>query len=37
MEAAYETGEREWLAELLPYIQSNITYTMNFSKNSCQR
>lgn len=29
MEAAYETGE-EWLAELLPYIQSNITYTMNF-------
>lgn len=29
MEAAYETGE-EWLAELLPYIQSNIAYTMNF-------
>ena len=29
MEAAYETDE-EWLAELLPYIQSNITYTMNF-------
>ncbi len=29
MEAVYETGE-EWLAELLPYIQSNITYTMNF-------
>lgn len=29
MEAAYETGE-EWLAVLLPYIQSNITYTMNF-------
>ncbi|MFI3617988.1 MalY/PatB family protein [Enterococcus avium] len=29
MEAAYETGE-EWLADLLPYIQSNITYTMNF-------
>ncbi|WP_181236105.1 MalY/PatB family protein [Enterococcus avium] len=29
METAYETGE-EWLAELLPYIQSNITYTMNF-------
>lgn len=29
MEAAYETGE-EWLAKLLPYIQSNITYTMNF-------
>ena len=29
MEAAYETGE-EWLAELRPYIQSNITYTMNF-------
>lgn len=29
MEAAYETG-KEWLAELLPYIQSNITYTMNF-------
>ena len=29
MEGAYETGE-EWLAELLPYIQSNITYTMNF-------
>lgn len=29
MEVAYETGE-EWLAELLPYIQSNITYTMNF-------
>lgn len=29
IEAAYETGE-EWLADLLPYIQSNITYTMNF-------
>lgn len=29
MEAAYETGE-EWLADLLPYIQSNIAYTMNF-------
>lgn len=29
MEAAYETGE-EWLAELLPHIQSNIAYTMNF-------
>lgn len=29
MEAAYETGE-EWLAELLPYVQSNIAYTMTF-------
>lgn len=29
MEAAYETGE-EWLAKLLPYIQSNIGYTINF-------
>ncbi|MBO0455114.1 MalY/PatB family protein [Candidatus Enterococcus murrayae] len=31
MEAAYNTGE-EWLAELLPYIQSNIEYTMLFFK-----
>lgn len=29
MEAAYETGE-EWLAKLLPYIQSNIRYTTEF-------
>lgn len=29
MEAAYETG-KEWLIELLPYIQSNIAYTMKF-------
>ncbi|HCM84640.1 MULTISPECIES: MalY/PatB family protein [Enterococcus] len=29
MEAAYETG-KEWLSELLPYIQSNIAYTMKF-------
>ncbi|GAA2899484.1 MalY/PatB family protein [Enterococcus pseudoavium] len=31
MEAAYETGE-EWLATLLPYLQGNIHYTLDFFK-----
>lgn len=31
MEAAYETGE-EWLATLLPYLQGNINYTLDFFK-----
>jgi cystathionine beta-lyase len=29
MEAAYETG-KEWLEELLPYIQANVAYTQDF-------
>jgi len=29
MEAAYKTG-KEWLSELLPYIQANINYTIQF-------
>lgn len=29
MEAAYKTG-KEWLSELLPYIESNVRFTLNF-------